>query len=158
MKQILVLSLMLFTILAACSALTLQPANFAWPIESVLPVRDDGIVSEDRYSLEFNTKALFYEEFRDSLAYMDREIRIIRDNPGFYFITGPYFKNVYVFKAVEGKLFLENKIFISEFGLQTPAFNQRESYIELVDGKYKMKLTSEGILEDSDLRQKEGSK
>jgi hypothetical protein len=145
MKQLFVLSLILFSIITACSTLTLQPANFAWPLESVLPVNDDGFVVEDRYSLEFNTKAIFFEEFQDSLAYIDREIRVIRDNQGFYFITGSNFKNVYVFKAVEGKLVLDNKIFISEFGLQTPAFNQREPYIELVDGNHKMNLTSEGI-------------
>jgi hypothetical protein len=40
---------------------------------------------------------------------------------------------------------LNNKIFISEFGLQTPAFNQRNPYIELVDGSNKMNLTSKGI-------------
>jgi hypothetical protein len=40
---------------------------------------------------------------------------------------------------------LNNKIFISEFGLQTPAFNQRNPYIELVDESNKMNLTSKGI-------------
>jgi hypothetical protein len=145
MKQLFVLSLVLLSIISACSTLTLQPANFAWPLESVLPVDDEGNVLEDRYSLEFNTKAMFFEEFQDSLAYIDREIHFIRDNLGLYFITGSNFKNVYVFKAVEGKLVLDNKIFISEFGLQTPAFNQREPFIEIVDGNYKMNLTSEGI-------------
>ena len=158
MKQLFVLSLMLITIIAACSTLTLQPADFAWPLESVLPVNDEGIVLEDRYSLEFNTKAMFFEEFQDSLAYMVREIRIIRDNQGFYFITGSNFKNVYVFKAIEEKLVLDNKIFISEFGLQTPAFNQRKPYIELVDGSNKMNLTSEGIVEDSGSRREGGSR
>jgi hypothetical protein len=70
---------------------------------------------------------------------------MIRDNQGFYFLTSTNFKNVYVFKADEGKLVQENKIFISEFGLQTPAFNQRDPYIELVDGTNKMNLTYKGI-------------
>jgi len=38
-----------------------------------------------------------------------------------------------------------NKIFISEFGLQAPAFNQRNPYIELVDGSNKMNLSNQGI-------------
>lgn len=144
MKRIIISSLLLFIITAACSVLTLQPANFSWPLESVLPVDDNGKVTEDRYSIEVNTIGLFFEEFQDSLSYKGKEIRMIRDNQGFYFLTASNFKNVYVFKADEGKLVQENKIFISEFGLQTPAFNQRDLYIELVDGTYKMNLTYKG--------------
>jgi hypothetical protein len=125
--------------------LRLQPANFSWPLESVLSVDDNGKVAEDRYSIEVNTIGLFFEEFQDSLSYKGKEVRMIRDNQGFYFMTASNFKNVYVFKADEGTLKLEKKIFISEFGLQTPAFNQRNPYIELVDGTNKMNLTHKGI-------------
>jgi len=145
MRHLLALSLFLIFITAACSVLTLQPANFSWPLESVLSVNDNGKISEDRYSLEVNTVGMFFEEFQDSLSYKGKEIRMIRDNQGFYFMTGSNFKNVYVFKAEEGKLIQENKIFISEFGLQAPAFNQRDPYIELVDGTNKMNLTHKGI-------------
>ena len=145
MRRIIISSLLLFIITAACSVLTLQPANFSWPLESVLPVNDDGNISEDRYSLEVNTIGMFFEEFQDSLSYKSKEVRMIRDNQGFYFLTSTNFKNVYVLKADEGKLVQENKIFISEFGLQTPAFNQRDPYIELVDGTNKMNLTHKGI-------------
>lgn len=145
MKRLLVPLFFMFLLTAACSVLTLQPANFSWPLESVLPVDDNGKISEDRYSLEVNTIGMFVEEFQDSLSYKNKEIRMIRDNQGFYFLTSTNFKNVYVFKADEGKLVQENKIFISEFGLQTPAFNQRDPYIELVDGTNKMNLTHEGI-------------
>jgi len=145
MKQLLILFSFLILITAACSVLTLQPANFSWPLESVLPVDDNGKVTEDRYSLEVNTVGLFFEEFQDSLSYKGKEIRMIRDNQGFYFLTSTNFKNVYVFKADEGKLVQENKIFISEFGLKTPAFNQRDPYIELADGTNKMNLTHKGI-------------
>ena len=145
MRHTLALALFLILITAACSVLTLQPANFSWPLESVLPVDDNGKVSEDRYSLEVNTIGLFFQEFQDSLSYKGKEVRMIRDNQGFYFITSSNYKNVYVFKAEEGKLIQENKIFISEFGLQAPAFNQRDPYIELVDGTNKMNLTYKGI-------------
>ena len=145
MKHTMALALFLILITAACSVLTLQPANFSWPLESVLPVNDNGKVTEDRYSIEVNTVGLFFEEFQDSLSYKGKEIRMIRDNQGFYFLTSTNFKNVYVFKADEGKLVQENKIFISEFGLKTPAFNQRDPYIELVDGTNKMNLTYKGI-------------
>jgi len=145
MRRLIIPSLLLILFIAACSVLTLQPANFAWPLESILPVDDNGKVTEDRYSVEVNTVGLFFEEFQDSLSYKGKEIRMIRDNQGFYFMTASNFKNVYVFKADEGKLVQENKIFISEFGLQTPAFNQRDPYVELVDGTNKMNLTYKGI-------------
>ena len=145
MKRLIILFLFLILIIAACSVLTLQPANFGWPIESVLPVDDNGKVTDDRYSLEVNTVGLFFEEFRDSLSYKGKEVRMIRDNQGFYFITASNFKNVYVFKADEGALKLEKKIFISEFGLKNPAFNQRDPYIELLDGTNKMNLTYKGV-------------
>ena len=145
MRRLIIPSLLLILFTAACSVLTLQPANFAWPLESILPVDDNGKVTEDRYSVEVNTVGLFFEEFQDSLSYKGKEIRMIRDNQGFYFMTSSNFKNVYVFKADEGKLVQENKIFISEFGLQGPAFNQRDPYIELVDGTNKMNLTYKGI-------------
>jgi len=145
MKQLLIVSLILSSMLTACSVLTLQPANFSWPIESVLPVDENGKVVEDRYSIEVNTVGLFFEEFQDSLSFRGKDVRMIRDNQGFYFLTSNSFKNVYVFKAEEGKMILENKIFISEFGLQNPAFNQREPYIELLDGTNKMNLTHKGV-------------
>ena len=145
MKQFVILSLVLLSLAAACSVLTLQPANFSWPLESVLPVDNEGNVVEDRHSVEFNAFGLFYDEFQDSLAYMDKEIRMIRDNQGLYFITASKFKNVYVFRANEGTLELNKKIFISDFGIDKPAFNQRNPYIELIDGEKKINLTSEGI-------------
>jgi hypothetical protein len=117
MKSLLVPLFFLVLLVSACSVLTLQPANFSWPLESILPVDDRGKISEDRYSIEVNTIGLFFEEFQDSLSYKSKEIRMIRDNQGFYFLTSTNFKNVYVFKADEGKLVQENKIFISEFGL-----------------------------------------
>jgi hypothetical protein len=140
-----IMPLILVSAFAACSVLTLQPANFAWPIESVLPVNDEGVVMEERYSIEFNTVGLFYEEFQDSSAYNGNSIRIIRDNGGYYFITAAKFKNVYVFRDKEGALVLHNKIFISEPGVEDPAFNQRAPYIELIDKDKKLNLTNEGV-------------
>ena len=145
MKQIKILSFLLFGLFAACSALFLQPANFAWPIESVLPVDENGMVSDERYSLSFDTKALFYEEFNDSSSYNEKEIRILRDVNGFYFVTANKFNNVYVFKMNYGAMVLENKIFISEFGVENPALNQRVPYVELIDGDRSLYLTNTGI-------------
>jgi hypothetical protein len=149
MRKVIALLMFLILIGTACTTLTLQPADFSWPVESVIKVDDQGHVTEDRYSTDFSTVGLFYEEFQDSMAYKGKDIHLIRNNGGDYFITGKEFKNVYVFKASEGTLVLEEKIFISEFGLKDPAFNQRSPYIELLDGDHKINLTNEGIEGDS---------
>ena len=145
MKKLVVLSALLIVLGTACTTLTLQPADFSWPVESLLKIDDKGNVAEDRYSTNFNTIGLFYEEFQDSMAYKGKSLHLIRNNKGNYFITGNDFKNIYVFKASEGTLILKKKIFISEFGMKSPAFNQRSPYIELLDGDNKINLTSDGI-------------
>ena len=145
MIKFIIISAALLLLGTACSTLTLQPANFSWPVESLLKVDDRGNVTEDRYSTSFNTIGLYYEEFQDSLAYKGKSLHLIRNNQGNYFITGNEFKNVYVFRTSGGALALEKKIFISEFGLKDPALNQRSPYIELLDGENKINLTSDGI-------------
>lgn len=132
----------------SCASLVLQPADFSWPIESVLKINDEGLAKEDRYTFSFNIKPLFYEEMQDSLAYLDREVRIIRNTEGFYFITAAGFKNVYVFETSDGALEMEKKILVNENGLTKPVFNQRNPFIELVDGQDKYYLTKKGIEED----------
>lgn len=135
-------------LLTACSSLLLEPAQFAWPLESVLKVDKEGFVKEERYALNFNTKALFFEETQDSLAYAGKIIHLIRNNEGYYFMTAANFKNVYVFSVDKSAFSLKTKILISETtGLSNPAFNQRSPYIELLDDGKSTKLTSEGIQE-----------
>jgi hypothetical protein len=112
----------------------------------VLKVDSNGSVKEVRHSISFNTKDLFLEETGDSLGYEDKEIRVIRDTKGFFYITAKNFKNVYVFSDDEGKLCLDDKIVISEESvMENPVFNQRPPYIELVDGQTKHLLSNEGI-------------
>lgn len=143
--RLFVVPVIILTLTVACSSLKLEPADFSWPIESVLKIDKDGFVKEERHSLYFNTKALFAEEAEDSLAYTGKEIRIIRNADGFYFITSKGFKNVYIFRPSEASLELKEKVFITENGLSNPFLNQRNPYIELVDGDYKGYLTSEGL-------------
>ncbi len=145
-KYIMLLPLFL---LSACSTLMLQPADFAWPVESVLKVDNNGFVQEPRFSFSFNTKDLFFQETGDSLGYQNKELRIIRDTKGYYFITAGSFKNVYVFNADDGALKLNNKIVISDStGIENPAFNQRSPYIEFDYNNKKINLTNEGIKEE----------
>jgi hypothetical protein len=146
MRYNLILSFVTLLSIAACSTLTLEQADFSWPVESVLPVDDNGNVMEEKYSVGFNTRPLYFEEFQDSSAYLGKEIRLIRDQQGYYYVTGREFKNVYIFQGEEGMLVLQNQIPVSESGVINPAFNQRTPYIELIDGdNNRFSLTHEGI-------------
>jgi len=134
----------------ACSTLRLKPANFAWPVESVLQADENGIITNERYSLSFNTAGVFYEEFKDSAGYKNTEIRLLRNTNGYYFLTAMNFKNVYVFEIDDGDLVLENKILVDANGLENPALNQREAFVELISGEIKLFLTKDGIHMDED--------
>jgi len=150
MKLIKYFMLLLFLTLAACSPLTLKPADFSWPVESVLEVGKEGFVKEDRHALFFNTQNMFLEETEDSTSYFNKEVRIIRDTKGYYYITSDNFKNVYVFNVNDGELCLDNKIMISETGISKPAFNQRPPYVELVEGGNQHLLSNDGIENEED--------
>jgi len=136
-------------IAAGCSSLMLTQADFSWPIEDVAKVDANGMVREDRYSLSFNVKPLLYAETRDSVNVAGQTIRIIRNEQGYYFITAKDFKNVYVFRQDDGRFKIEKTIPVSKEGLSSPAFNQREPYIELVNGDNQpIMLTKDGILKE----------
>jgi len=140
--------LLIIIVAAGCTQLILKPSNFAWPIESVVDVDNDGTISDNRYSFSTNVIQLFFAEKNDSSAHQKESVRIIRDAKGYYFLISTGFKNVYVFSADDGTLVLHNKILVSDFGLDLPAFNQRTPYIELLEGEeHLLFLNSEGIKE-----------
>ena len=145
MKFLIFLLIPLFAL--GCSSVILQPADFSWPIEDVLKVDEKGFVKEERYTFSINVKPLFQEEFADSNLALGKEIRIIRDKTGYYYITAASFKNVYLFLPVEGGMKLEENIVISETqGLSNPVFNQKSPNIELIDGTNKYLMNSKGIV------------
>lgn len=146
------LAALLAMVLAGCGGLALRPAEFAWPFESVFKVNAKGIAAEEeepgRYFITFNAKPLLFEETGDSVHVADHTFRVIRDGEGYYFITGKNFKNVYVFSSAEGALTLRTKIAVSEQGLESPAFNLRSPYVQLLNGKEKAKmLNKDGVQE-----------
>ncbi|MEW6508472.1 MAG: hypothetical protein AB1432_12075 [Bacteroidota bacterium] len=144
--RLMILSFLLITT-HGCSSLILSPSDFSWPIENVLKVDEKGFISEDRYTFTINVKKLFYEEFKDSTSYFGKELRIIRDKSGYYYLTGKEFKNVYLFIPVENGMKLENKITISEKeSLTAPVFNQKSPNIELIDGSAKYLLNYKGLV------------
>lgn len=145
MKTLFVLYCLIICVIApGCATLTLEPVHYQWPVESVLTVDAKGMVDEARYNMTFNVKPLLFSETADSVHVSGIELRIIRDAAGYYYITAPKFKNVYVFASDEGRLKMAAKILISEAGIAAPAFNQRPPYIQLLNGKEKPLLLSRG--------------
>jgi hypothetical protein len=115
---------------AACGpSLVIQNVDYAQPIESVLSPDSDNQVHDQRYAIKFNISGILEKEGASSVD----EIRLIRNRAGYYFVTASGFNNVYVFETDESELNLKTKIEITSNGLGQPAFNQRDSYIELVD-------------------------
>ncbi|MFA6980240.1 MAG: hypothetical protein WC209_13050 [Ignavibacteriaceae bacterium] len=143
MKSIILMVILMIS-LVGCSSLKLAPANFAWSIETVLPVDQNGMVTEKRYEFSFNAKPLFFAEKGDSALYYDEELHIIKNEKGFYFITAKSFSGVYVFQEIDGALALTNKISFEQ-KLSNPAFNSRFPWIELVDGESKYLLDNKGL-------------
>lgn len=152
MKHVLKFAAVALIIFTGCSTVILKPVDFAWPVESVLNVERNGNVDSKRYSISFDTKELFLDETGDSSGYMNKELRIIRDTKGYYFMVSNNFKNVYVFNAKDGTLQLNNKIEISDStGIKEPAFNQRPPYIQLIFNNNKeVLLDNNGIKEEEE--------
>lgn len=136
-------------LITACSSssVLLEPADFAWPIESVLTTDANGNVSIERYSSEFNVTNLFTIEYGDSTIAANKEVRIIRGQDGYYYMTAAGFKNVYLFFAKEGTLILEKKVLVNAEGISEPVFNQRKPYVELIDGEMSYQINSQGLKE-----------
>ncbi len=147
-------AVLLLIYLSACTSLVLKPADFSWPVETVLKVDNNGTVHTKRYSLSLNVKNLFLKETGDSLGYQNKQLSLIRNTKGYYFMVAGNFKNVYIFQNNNGALKLKNKIEISDSsGIQNPAFNQRPPYIELTYGKTndkKLYLTENGIVKEEE--------
>jgi hypothetical protein len=134
---------------SSCASLSLQWVDYSWPVESVLKVSQHNTIEEGRYAITIRITYLAAEEFQDSTALIGTSLRLIRSEEGYYFVTGPKFKNVYVFTPGASELNLKSKIHVSETGLKSPALNQRTPYIELLDGKtMKQLLTSDNVVEE----------
>ncbi len=151
MRLIKYIVLFLLASFTGCSTLLLKPADFSWPVESVDKVADNGNVEVARYSISFNAKDLFFKETGDSLAYRNKQLNIIRNENGYYFMVGNNFKNVYVFSMDNGGFKLNNQIQITDTsGMQSPAFNQRPPYVQLIYGNQSVNLTEKGINKEED--------
>jgi hypothetical protein len=127
-------------------ALTLKPVDYSWSYESVLNAGPDGVVKGEPKTIAFNAQELFREETGQPGPVEGKTVRIIRNDAGYYFITSPGFKHVYIFEGAEGKLSLKNKVLIDEKGMEKPFFNRRDRGIELVANDKVYLLNKDGIV------------
>lgn len=134
--------------LSSCSSLTLEQVDYAWPVESAIKVDHHNIVEERRYAISFRVAGVAGEEFGDTTALAGTTIRLLRSVEGYYFLTGPKFKNVYVFTPGASELIERNRIEVTKVGLKAPALNQRPPYVELIDGKSLKVLLSSNHIEE----------
>jgi len=136
---------MLLVFAVACGpSLTLTDVDYAQPMESVASPDQNGNVEDIRLGIRFNVTELNIKE-RGEGSPLPEEVRFIRSRDGYYFVTAPGYRNVYVFEVEERALDLEKVIRVSEAGLANPAFNQRSPYIQLVDGDVEYRLTKDGL-------------
>lgn len=137
----------LFMLTACGSTVKIQNVDFASPIETVAQPDSDGNVSDPRTGLSFNVIPLRDFERKENPDLNITEVRFIRSHDGYYFVTAPGFVNVYVMQPREGELRSVNRIQINENGIQSPAFNQRNPVIQLLDGTgSSYDLTKDGII------------
>ena len=116
----------------ACKTFVVKNVNYAHQIESVLTPDEDGIVNDVRHGISFNVQPFQKKEFGENDSTRIKEVRLIRNEEGFYFITANQFKNVYVMEPESGSLKLLKKIKVSETGISEPAFNMRDGIVQLV--------------------------
>lgn len=129
-----------------CASVTLKPVDFSWSFESVLTADAAGYVRAEPKTIAFDAGELFRAELAGSGTAAGKTVRIIRDHQGYYFITSPGFKHVYIFSGANAKLRLRKKVLIAEQGMEQPFFNRRDQGIELVDNGRVYRLNRKGIV------------
>jgi hypothetical protein len=126
-----VIAVLLFT--GCKQSMVISKVDYSQSIESVLQPDENGTVKDMKHGLTFNIKPIQYAETQDTSSVTTEEVRYIRGQQGFYYITAPDYKNVYVMAPEKGKLVLEETLKASDDGIAKPAFNQRMTHIQLLD-------------------------
>lgn len=121
-------------LVAGCKqSMVISKVDYSQSIESVVTPDENGVVEDGRHGLKFNIKPLQYAETQDTSSVTTDQVRYIRGQEGYYYITAPNYKNVYVMASEKGTLKLKKKLEVSESGLVKPAMNQRATHIQLVN-------------------------
>lgn len=142
-----VLTVSFFLLLGCKPSMVISKVDYSQPIESVLEPNEEGMVNDQEHGLRFSMMPLQYAETQDTTSVTTSEIRYIRGQSGFYYVTAPTYKHVYLMSPEKSELKLEEKFKISEVGIDKPAFNQRDNYVQLVNRTTgeRYRLTPEGM-------------
>ena len=84
-KVTLLFSILLVSVSACNKALVLEDVNYAQYVESVLIPNEEGFVTDYRNNISFSINTLLLEEFGENPDNEINEIRLIRNQQGFYF-------------------------------------------------------------------------
>ena len=121
-------------LLTGCKqSMVISEVDYSQSIESVLQPDEDGTVKDLKHGLTFNIKPIQYAETQDTSSVTTNQVRDIRGQEGYYYITAPNYKNVYVMAPEKGKLVLKETLKTTDEGIAKPAFNQRMTHIQLVN-------------------------
>ena len=133
-QKVAAIGLLFALIVTGCKqSMVISKVDYSQSIESVLTPDENGVVKDVQHGLTFNILPLQYAETQDTSSVTTNEVRYIRGKEGFYYITAPNYKNVYVMAPEKSKLKLKKKLSISETGIAQPALNQRSTFIQLVN-------------------------
>lgn len=146
MRKMVLFCLLAILALPGCATVTLKPVDYSWSFESVLIADATGYVRAEPKTIAFDAKELFRAEMQDPGAAAGKTVRIIRNIDGYYFVTSPGFKNVYIFSGADKKLTLNKKVLIAKQGMEKPFFNRRDGGIELVANGQAYLLNKKGII------------
>jgi hypothetical protein len=128
-------------------SMVISKVDYSQPIESVLTPDENGMVEDVKHGLKFSILPIQFKETQDTSSVTTSEIRYIRGATGFYYLTAPTYQNVYMMSSEEGELKLENTFPLKEPGIDKPAFNQRDGFVQLVNRttEERYRLTPEGL-------------
>ncbi|WP_440998856.1 hypothetical protein [Fodinibius sp. SL11] len=139
-------------------SMVISKVDYSQSIESVLQPDENGTVEDVKHGLTFNIKPIQYAETQDTSSVTTEQVRYIRGQEGYYYITAPNYQNVYVMAPEKGSLVLKETLKVLEEGITNPAFNQRMSYIQLLNQSTDdvWRINPESIKkEDSQMAQRE---
>lgn len=145
-------------VLTGCKqSMVINKVDYSQPVESVLTPNENGIVEDVQQGISFSIMPIQYQETQDTSSVTTKEVRFIRGHEGYYYITAPDYENVYIMEPEAGKLKLKNSFVATEEGLAKPAFNQRSTYIQLVnrDTGQSWEVRPDGIQEESQMTNRE---
>lgn len=159
LKSVAMISLVAAISFMGCKqSMVISNVDYSQSIESVLEPDEDGVINDQKNGLKFNIKPIQFAETQDTSSVTTKQVRYIRGQEGYYYLTAPNYKHVYVMAPEKGKLKLEKKMKVTEDGVEEPAFNQRMTYIQLINQESDevWKVTAENIeKEESQMAERE---